>query len=325
MILVEAVDRLRERVLGLCPLIFLRIGRQRLLVGDAAVHERFNRMGDVELGAACLGQRGGTLERGLRRRREVDSDQDILVIHESCPLGVLGEASIAAILESRLAESGAEELDVFDTISISSTGMELLLIRHGLPIHKVNSDGTPADPPLSDLGREQARLVGEWLAEERIDRIYSSPMLRARETAEPLARFMNVKIELEPRVREFDADAVEYIPMEKLKRDHPERWREFVAGGYASQTDFAAFVSTVTTGLQQLIDANAGRRIAVFCHGGVINSWATHILGMTPRLFLDAGYASVSRFLAASSGEHSISSLNEVAHLRDLKHAGAPR
>jgi len=147
--------------------------------------------------------------------------------------------------------------------------MELLLIRHGLPIHKVNSDGTPADPPLSDLGREQARLVGEWLAEERIDRIYSSPMLRARETAEPLARFMNVKIELEPRVREFDADAVEYIPMEKLKRDHPERWREFVAGGYASQTDFAAFVSTVTTGLQQLIDANSGRRIAVFCHGGV--------------------------------------------------------
>jgi probable phosphoglycerate mutase len=203
--------------------------------------------------------------------------------------------------------------------------MEMLLIRHGLPIHKVNSDGTPADPPLSDLGREQARLVGEWLAEERVDRIYSSPMLRARETAEPLARLMNIEIELESRVREFDADSIEYIPMEKLKRDHPERWREFVAGGYASQSDFELFVTTVTTGLQNLIETNSGKRIAVFCHGGVINSWATHILGMTPRLFLDAGYASVSRFLAAGTGEHSVSSLNEVAHLRVLKHAATLR
>jgi probable phosphoglycerate mutase len=198
--------------------------------------------------------------------------------------------------------------------------MEMLLIRHGLPIHKVNSDGTPADPPLSRLGHEQARRVGEWLAEEGIDRIYSSPMLRARETAEPLARMMNIEIELESRVREFDADAIEYIPMEQLKREQPERWREFVAGGYASQTDFESFVVTVTAGLQNLIDANTGKRIAVFCHGGVINSWATHILGIPPRLFLDAGYASVSRFLAASTGQHSISSLNEIAHLRDLRH-----
>ena len=197
--------------------------------------------------------------------------------------------------------------------------MEMLLIRHGLPVHKVSSDGTPADPPLSEVGHEQARLVGEWLAAERIDRIYSSPMLRARETAEPLARHLNFKIEVESRVQEFDADSAEYIPMEKLKRDHPERWREFVAGGYASQGDFEMFVSTVTEGLQSLIDANSGRRIAVFCHGGVINSWATHILGMTPRLFLDAGYASVSRFLAASTGQYSISSLNEVGHLRALR------
>ena len=136
--------------------------------------------------------------------------------------------------------------------------MEMLLIRHGLPIHKVNSDGTPADPPLSRLGHEQARRVGEWLAEEGIDRIYSSPMLRARETAEPLARMMNIEIELESRVREFDADAIEYIPMEQLKREQPERWREFVAGGYASQTDFESFVVTVTAGLQNRIDANSG-------------------------------------------------------------------
>jgi len=197
--------------------------------------------------------------------------------------------------------------------------MEMILVRHGLPIHKVSEDGTPADPPLSAIGREQARRVGEWLAEDGIDRIYSSPMRRARETAQPLARLLNLEIELESRVREFDAESEEYIPMEKLKREDPLRWREFVAGGYASEADFDAFVATVAAGLQHLVESNSGKRIAVFCHGGVVNSWATHVLGIAPRLFLDAGYASVSRFLAASSGEHSISSLNEVAHLRTLR------
>lgn len=196
--------------------------------------------------------------------------------------------------------------------------MEMILIRHGLPIRKANADGTPADPPLSDIGLEQARLVGQWLAEERIDRIYSSPMRRARETALPLAKALGHDIELDDRIREFDADSAEYIPMEELKRLHPERWKEFVDGGYSSQTDFAAFVLTVTSGLQDMVRANSGRRIAVFCHGGVINAWATHVLGIAPQLFLDANYASVSRFMAASSGERSISSLNEVAHLRSL-------
>lgn len=200
----------------------------------------------------------------------------------------------------------------------------MILIRHGLPIHKVNTDGTPADPPLSETGLEQAARVGRWLAQERIDRIYSSPMQRARQTALPLAEAKGIEIEFDDRIREFDADSAEYIPMEELKRLHPERWRAFVAGGYSSQTDFEAFVATVTGGLHELVRANSGRRIAVFCHGGVINAWATDVLGIPPQLFLDAGYASVSRFMAASSGERSISSLNEVAHLREMN-LGAAR
>lgn len=197
--------------------------------------------------------------------------------------------------------------------------MEMLLIRHGLPVHTVNPNGQPADPPLSEIGREQARLVANWLREEPIDRIYSSPLRRARETADPLAQQLGLEVEIEARISEFDAESSEYIPLEALKRTDPERWREFVAGGYSSEIDFEAFVAEVVAGLQHLIEQNPGRRIAVFCHGGVINSWATHVLGIAPRLFLDAAYASVSRFVAASTGERSISSLNEAAHLRLLQ------
>lgn len=196
--------------------------------------------------------------------------------------------------------------------------MEMLLIRHGLPLHLVKQDGSPADPPLSETGHEQARRLAQWLEVEAFDAIYSSPMRRALETAQSLAALKGIEIQFEDRIREFDADASEYIPMEELKRTNPEQWRAFVAGGYASQVDFESFVKTVNAGLEEIIDQNRGRKIAVFCHGGVINSWATKVLGVAPKLFLDATYTSINRFIAASTGQKSVASLNETPHLRNM-------
>ena len=70
---------------------------------------------------------------------------------------------------------------------------------------------------------------------------------------------------------------------------------------------------------ERLIAANTGRRIAVVCHGGVINAWAALVLGIEPRLFFDPRYTSINRFMAARSGERSLVSLNETAQkLRGL-------
>ena len=195
--------------------------------------------------------------------------------------------------------------------------MELLLIRHGLPERVVNEDGTPADPPLSAKGRDQAERVARWLEGVSIDRLYSSPLLRARETAQPLATLRGLPVEIESAVREYDADSALYIPMEDLKEHDYEQWKVLVSGGYAPEVDFLAFRGEVVTGVEQIIADNPGRRVVVFCHGGVINAWAAHVLGMKPQLFIDVSYTSVNRFWAASSGERSLASLNEAAHLRD--------
>ena len=58
----------------------------------------------------------------------------------------------------------------------------------------------------------------------------------------------------------------------------------------------------------------------MFCHGGVINVWTAHVLGMAPRLFFEPVYASVHRYLCARSGERNLVSLNETAHLQDTLH-----
>ncbi|MCH8132928.1 MAG: histidine phosphatase family protein [Myxococcales bacterium] len=50
--------------------------------------------------------------------------------------------------------------------------MQLILIRHALPERVESVGGTPADPPLSEVGRAQAEKLAAWLADERVDALY---------------------------------------------------------------------------------------------------------------------------------------------------------
>ncbi len=194
--------------------------------------------------------------------------------------------------------------------------MELILIRHGLPVREENETGAPADPPLSEEGRVQAEAVALWLAAERVDALYASPLRRARETAEPLARAAGLRVDIEPGVIELDHESERYIPLEELKQEDPEAWRAMLtAEGYGG-VDLPAFRRRVVASLEAMVERHPGSRIAVACHGGVVNAWASHLLGLAEPLFFEPAYTSVSRFLAASSGERSIRSLNETGHLR---------
>ena len=188
--------------------------------------------------------------------------------------------------------------------------MELLLIRHGLP---VRADDT-SDPPLSEVGRAQALRVAERLAGEPIHAVFSSTMRRAIETAAPFAAGGGHDLTLRDGIVEYDRGGGTYIPMEELKRDDYPAWKAFVDGGYG--VDIAAFQALVVATLEEIIASHPGKNVAVFCHGGVINVWTAHILGMAPRLFFEPAYASLHRYLCARSGERNLVALNDVGHLR---------
>lgn len=189
--------------------------------------------------------------------------------------------------------------------------MELILIRHGLPVRAQDT----SDPPLSETGHDQARRVAQRLAGERIDAVFASTMRRAVQTAEPFAAGAGHAIQERAGIVEFDRDKGSYIPMEELKRDDYEAWKAFVAGGHGA--DIETFQKSVVETLEDIIASHSGRTVAVFCHGGVINVWTAHILGMQPRLFFEPAYASVHRYLCARSGERNLVALNDVGHLRD--------
>ena len=190
--------------------------------------------------------------------------------------------------------------------------MELVLIRHARPEH-IERAGGPADPALTDVGHRQARAVAAWMAAEAVDALYVSPMVRARQTVEPLERLIGCEAVVVDGVQEYDASADSYVPIEVLRRDR-DKWREFLAREQA--IDRSGCAAEVTESLERIVAEHRGQRVVVVCHGGVINVWASAVLGTEPRLFFNPDYTSVNRFMAASSGERSVVSLNETAHLR---------
>lgn len=192
--------------------------------------------------------------------------------------------------------------------------MELMLIRHGLPEKVINEDGSPANPPLSKTGLEQAQKVADWLVDHEIDRLYSSPMQRAFQTAEPLARLKELEIEIRDGVAEYDRESGHYIPVEQLKELDYKRWRRLMDGN-VDEVDFPDFCKGVITTIEEIIAENRGKKVAITCHGGVINVWTAHVIGFEPRMFFNPNYTSINRFMAASSGEKSVITLNEHFHL----------
>jgi probable phosphoglycerate mutase len=195
--------------------------------------------------------------------------------------------------------------------------MELILIRHGLPETVVREDGMPADAPLSIEGRLQAERMAGWLADEPITRVYASPLARARQTAEPLAGVLGLDVEISDGVAEYDRNSHSYVPLEEVRRTDRERYRQMMRENAFGGDNPQEFRSIVVTAIEEIIAANRGQTVAVVCHGGVINSWASQVLNMDDVFFFNPTYTSINRFMAASSGERTIITLNEHAHLRE--------
>ncbi|MGH3578608.1 MAG: histidine phosphatase family protein, partial [Mycobacterium sp.] len=87
--------------------------------------------------------------------------------------------------------------------------MQLLLVRHALPLR--SEPGQGSDPDLSDEGRLQAARLPEALARFPIARVVSSPQRRAIQTAEPVAKDRGLTIDVDERFCEYDRDLHAYI------------------------------------------------------------------------------------------------------------------
>lgn len=204
----------------------------------------------------------------------------------------------------------------------------LILVRHGQQQwpqgpHPPASDWV--DPPLSDTGRAQAEIVAKALATEQIDAVFSSHLERALETGRQIAHQHGMEPRVFEELREIEMfrdlppgtslrDTVSEVMLrgvqERFVRDR--RWDV-----YPFTETSAEFRHRVVNVIEGIVTLNPGRQVVIACHGGVINAYIGHVLGLGVDMFFRPAHASVSRVLAGD-GRRVVHSLNEVHHLKEV-------
>jgi broad specificity phosphatase PhoE len=195
--------------------------------------------------------------------------------------------------------------------------MQLLLVRHALPLRSDHGEGS--DPDLSESGLAQIARLPEALARFPISRVVSSPQRRAIQTAEPVAAAHGLAVEIDDRLAEYDRDLPAYIPIEQIRDEFPEEWARMAQGQLPSAVDADAFRARVRAAVDDLVAvADPDDTIAAFSHGGVINVVLHEILGTSRLLSFPVDYASVTRLLFSRAGEATVASVNGTEHVWDL-------
>jgi broad specificity phosphatase PhoE len=104
----------------------------------------------------------------------------------------------------------------------------IILVRHGeTPWNKDKVFRGSVDIPLNDTGREEARLAGEWLKGEKIDAAYSSPLSRAVETAEAIARHHGLAVYKLEGLADLNYGDWQGLSLAKVKKKYPNLYRQW--------------------------------------------------------------------------------------------------
>lgn len=164
---------------------------------------------------------------------------------------------------------------------------KLIIVRHGES--EANEKGVVAghtDYKLSALGLEQAKQTAAHLADERIDMVCSSDLIRAVQTAEPVANARGLQVQTYPEFRETFCGRWEGVTFAELQQNEADTYAAF-------RDDYMYF--TLPEGeniwesgvrfynkVKELAEANPDKTILIAAHGAVIRVFWVLCCG-TPR------------------------------------------
>lgn len=161
----------------------------------------------------------------------------------------------------------------------------ILLVRHGQS--EWNADGRwqgQADPPLSELGQEQAVAAVQALG--MLDAIYASDLIRAHHTAELVAAPLGADVVVEPRLRERSAGEWEG----RTRAEIDDGWPGFLESGRrpAGYEPDDSVLERVLAALDVIAAAHDGD-VLVVTHGGVVRVVERHLGGDAEGLIPNLG------------------------------------
>ena len=197
----------------------------------------------------------------------------------------------------------------------------LCLVRHGETAW--NAEGRvqgQLDVPLNGVGLAQARSVANALCNERFDAIYSSDLARVTQTAEPLARLLQIPVKTDPRLRERHYGFFQTLTYAEVKAQHPGDYARFrnreLAYDFRSGESLQAFYDRSIACLSEIAGRHPGESILVFTHGGVLEMAYRFARGVDLRLPRDFGIPNAGLNRLAIDGDRwSVLAWADCAHL----------
>jgi probable phosphoglycerate mutase len=165
---------------------------------------------------------------------------------------------------------------------------DLYLIRHGQSVANVSPvvGGMRGDAGLTDLGRQQAGRLEEWLRAERFraDVLYTSTLPRALETSGYVARALDLEAVADDGLQELRPGEADGLSLADWRAAYPpvgsgpieDPFEPFSPGGES----WATFIPRAGAALARLLTRHEGERVVAVTHGGVVEASFYLALGL---------------------------------------------
>ena len=203
----------------------------------------------------------------------------------------------------------------------------LYLIRHGATQANLSQppriQGRGHNPPLAPLGVRQAEATRDFLANRSIQHCYTSPLLRAAQTASIVGAPHGLSPIPVADLTECDVGRWEGLDWQTIRQLDADGYRRFHANpaefGYPGGESFQAVYDRVLPALEGLLGRHRGEAILVVAHHVVNRTYLAGLLGLAPgqarRVTLDNCGVSV---VVREGDRTSLHMLNAAFHLQGI-------
>ncbi len=201
----------------------------------------------------------------------------------------------------------------------------LYLIRHGQSAGNAEGRfGGHGTTPLSELGSQQAEKTAKVLAKEGINVIYSSDLLRAVQTAEPLGKLLDLPINKSEAFRERHVGVLEGLTFDESKQAFPKDYyalvnrtvNHIITGGES----YRQLLRRIMAKLHEIVRAHQGEKIAIYSHTGAICFLTLNLLGAINREtkqtpWIVTSNCGINRFELRGPRSVRVLAINDTRHL----------